>query len=68
MNSRTRKAIGCFALLAYLSLYALFAASLGLALAPMAPNWAQLIYYAVAGVVWVIPLKGLFGWINRSDE
>lgn len=66
MQSRTRKAIGCFALLAYLAVYTLFAASLGVALAPHLPAWAQLAYYALAGIVWIFPLKPLFGWMNRS--
>jgi hypothetical protein len=40
MNIRTRKAVGCFALLAYMALYAALAASLGVALAPVLPTWA----------------------------
>jgi hypothetical protein len=65
MNTRTRKAIGCFVLLAYLALYAALAASLGVALAPMLPAWAELVFYAIAGIVWIFPLKPLFGWMNR---
>lgn len=65
MNTRTRKAIGCFGLLAYLALYAVLAASLGVALASMLPAWAELVFYAIAGVVWIFPLKPLFGWMNR---
>ncbi len=67
MNMRTRKALGCLALLVYLGIYAIGAASLGVALAPMLPTWAELIYYAIAGVAWVLPLKPLFGWMNRPD-
>ncbi|HET9231315.1 MAG TPA: DUF2842 domain-containing protein [Vitreimonas sp.] len=66
MDTRARKAIGCFALLAYLTLYALLAASLGVWLAPSTPTWAELIYYAIAGVVWVFPLRPLFRWMNRA--
>lgn len=66
MDARTRKAVGCFALLAYLALYAVLAASLGVAIAPYAPAWAELAYYAVAGVIWIFPLKPLFGWMNRG--
>jgi hypothetical protein len=64
MQSRTRKAIGCAGLLAYMGVYAVFAASLGAALAPALPNWAELAYYAVAGVIWVLPLKPLMRWMN----
>lgn len=66
MNTRTRKAIGCFGLLTYLTLYALAAASLGGALAPVLSTWAELIYYAVAGIIWILPLRPLFAWMNRA--
>ncbi|MFN3294995.1 MAG: hypothetical protein ACK414_16375, partial [Gemmobacter sp.] len=36
MNVRTRKAVGCFAFWAYLAIYALLAASLGVAEPPLA--------------------------------
>ncbi len=66
MKTQTRKAIGCFALLAYLGIYAVLAAGLGVWLASVLPNWAQLIYYAIAGIVWIFPLKPLFTWMNRQ--
>jgi hypothetical protein len=67
MNIRTRKALGCFVLLAYIAIYTVLAASLGVALVPLIPTWAQLVFYAVAGVVWIFPLKPLFAWINRGS-
>ena len=67
MDVRARKALGCFVLLAYIAIYSLLAASLGLALFPLLPAWAQLIYYAIAGIVWIFPLKPLFAWINRGQ-
>jgi hypothetical protein len=66
MNTRTRKALGCFVLLAYLALYAALAATLGSHILAHAPNGAALIYYIVAGLVWVLPLKPLFAWMNRA--
>jgi hypothetical protein len=65
MQMRARKAAGCFALLSYLALYAAGAATLGAALAPALPGWAELFYYAVAGIVWIAPLRPLFRWMNR---
>ncbi len=67
MNIRTRKALGCLVLLAYIAIYTALAASLGVALVPLIPTWAQLVFYAVAGVVWIFPLKPLFAWINRGS-
>jgi hypothetical protein len=66
MNIRTRKAVGCLALLAYIALYAVLAASLGVALAPVLPTWVELLFYAVAGIVWIFPLKPLFAWMDRG--
>lgn len=65
MNASARKALGCFVLLAYLGVYAVAAATLGAVLQPMLPFWAELLFYIVAGVAWVIPLKPLFAWMNR---
>lgn len=67
MDVRARKALGCLILLAYIAIYSLLAASLGVALLPLLPVWAQLIYYAIAGIVWIFPLKPLFAWINKSQ-
>ena len=66
MDTRTRKALGCLVLLAYLALYAALAAMLGVYILTHAPNWTALVYFIVAGVIWVLPLKPLFAWMNRS--
>lgn len=66
MQAHTRKAIGCFVLLAYLALYAAAAAALGAWLLTLLPPWAELIYFAIAGIAWVFPLKPLFGWMNKG--
>ena len=66
MNMRMRKAVGCAGLLAYMALYVVLAATLGVWLLPLIPTWAQLMFYAIAGVVWIFPLKPLFGWMNRG--
>lgn len=66
MNPRTRKALGCFVLLGYIALYSVLAASLGVALVPIVPVWAQLVFYAIAGIIWIFPLKPLFAWMNRG--
>ncbi len=67
MDMRTRKALGCVVLLTYIAIYALLAASLGVALVPVIPTWAQLLFYAIAGIIWIFPLKPLFAWMNRGS-
>lgn len=66
MEPRSRKAVGCAVLLIYLAIYAVVAASLGAALMPVLPAWGELIFYVVAGFVWVFPLRPLFRWMNRG--
>ncbi len=63
---RTRKALGCAMLLAYLGLYAAAAGTLGALLAPDLPAWGQVTYFAIAGIAWVAPLKPLFAWMNAK--
>ena len=66
MNVRGRKALGCFVLLAYLTVYTLAAAALGSALVMAWPVWGQLAYFIVAGLIWVLPLRPLFRWMNGA--
>lgn len=66
MNTRARKALGSLLLLGYLGAYAALAGMAGAALNPVLPGWAELGFYALAGIVWIAPLKPLFGWMNRE--
>jgi hypothetical protein len=68
MEARARKALGCFVLLADLALFTIGAATLAGALLPRAPAWAQLVFFAVAGIVWIAPLRPLFAWMNRAPR
>ncbi len=65
---RARKGVGCVALLVYLTLYIMAAASLGGVVSIHAPPALLLAYYAVAGIVWVAPLKPLFAWMNGAGK
>jgi hypothetical protein len=65
MDVRSRKALGCSVLLVYLALYTAAAAGVGGLLAPALPTWGELVYYAIAGIVWVIPLKPMFDWMRE---
>ena len=67
MDQSARKLTGCVLLVGYLALYALLAAAIGVSLFPVLPTWAQLVYYAIAGVVWIFPLRPLFTWITKGD-
>ena len=62
-----RKFIAMLVILTFLALYAAIAATIGGKLVNL-PTWLQLIYYAIAGVIWAFPLKPLFNWINKGSE
>ncbi len=68
MSQSARKAIGSLALLAYVAIYVTVILVLAERVIWSAPGWAALLFYAVAGIVWVAPLKPLFGWMNRPDS
>jgi hypothetical protein len=64
MNARVRKAIGGVGILVFLGVYVWAAATIGSQL----PNqWAiRLVYYAVVGTSWGLPIIPLISWMNRG--
>jgi hypothetical protein len=66
MKPAARRAIGSAILLAYLAIYVAVAVTIGGFLAN-APAWALLIYYALAGTAWGLPLYPLFVWMRGAD-
>ena len=66
MGPRTKKAIGMVAILVFLTLYAMGAVSLH-ALLPK--NFLlELVYFAVAGTAWGLPLFPLLSWMNKEPK
>ena len=67
MQARTRKLIGTVVLLVFLGAYAWAAVIIGAGRIPLAPHWVQLLYFALAGLLWVIPAGLLIRWMQRPD-
>ena len=67
MNSRTRKLAGTIVLLLFLSVYALVAMLVAVALQVNASKTVELIYYVVAGLLWVLPAGAVITWMQRPD-
>ena len=65
LNGGARRAIGSVVILMFLGAYLAGAATVGGMLIDQ-PWWAQLAFYAIAGVAWAFPLKPLFGWMGRG--
>lgn len=68
MTKRKRKLIGTIALLALIMVYALLALAVAIVLQVRDANKiAELIYYVVAGLLWVVPAAWLISWMQRPD-
>lgn len=66
MTLRTRKLFGTMALLATLVAYSLVATSVAITVLPQANKWAELAFYAVAGLLWVVPAGLIIRWMHRE--
>lgn len=67
MKPRVKKAVGSVVILAWLVFYAGGAAQIGAAMTETS-QWLQLLFYIVAGVAWIIPLRPLMLWMNREAK
>ncbi|HEY6921603.1 MAG TPA: DUF2842 domain-containing protein [Methyloceanibacter sp.] len=67
MTARTRKLIGAIALLIFLGAYVWAAVIIGAGRITLAPHWAQLGYFLIAGLLWVIPAGLLVRWMQRPN-
>lgn len=67
MTIRTRKLIGTFGLLGLVVVWSL--AGMAIAQTPLlaASYLAQVIFYVVAGIGWVLPAMPLISWMSRPD-
>jgi Protein of unknown function (DUF2842) len=68
MHIRTRKLLGTVALFVLVATWALLAMALAQSVAIPASQWVATIYYAVAGLGWVLPAMPLIWWMARPDD
>ncbi len=65
---RLKKFIGVFALLAIIAVYALLVMRAAVAILPNAGPVLELLFYAVAGMAWVVPVRYLIVWMNTPGR
>jgi len=65
MNTRLRKLIGTVAILLFVVFYALMVMALAQPVLKDANGLTQLLFYAFAGLAWVIPVMPLISWMER---
>lgn len=68
MPIRTRKLIGTVALLLLVTVWALFAMALAQSVLTDINGFVAAIFYAVAGLGWVLPAMPLVKWMLRPDK
>lgn len=65
MHPRLKKAIGTVITVVFLTIYCLLAMMLAVRLLPGTSGWTQLLYYVVAGLLWVIPIGIVIRWMQK---
>ena len=65
MTSRTAKLIGTVALILFIAVYALLAMLVAVVLQVQGSKVAELVYYIVAGLLWVLPAGWIIWWMER---
>jgi len=69
MTMRARKLIGTILLLILIAVYSLGAMAVAMVLQMHSGNKIiELIYYLVAGTLWVIPAAVIIKWMQKWDE
>lgn len=66
MGARTRKLVGTVILLIVLIIYSLAVMRAAVAVLPDSGKIVELIFYAVAGVAWVLPAGYLIKWMYAA--
>ncbi len=68
MTQRKRKLLGTIALLVLVGIYAVLAVAVAVVLQVRnVGKFAELAYYVVAGLLWVLPAGLLMSWMQRPD-
>ncbi len=62
-----RKPIAIIAVLIFMGVWIWGAGTIGTQLTGM-PGWQQLVFYVVAGLGWIVPLRPLFKWMNSGIQ
>ena len=67
MPQSQRRIVASIVLIVFLGGWIWGAATIGSMLVS-APKWLSLIFFAVAGIGWAVPLKPVFKWMNSVPE
>jgi hypothetical protein len=68
MPLRLRKLIGMIALVVLVGVYALIVLSIASARLESAPWWSHLLFFAISGLLWVLPAMVIIKWMERPVD
>ena len=68
MRPRVKKLIGTILTLIWLPVYALLAMGVGVRVLPHAHWLIVLLFYSVAGTLWIIPVGLMLPWMYREPR
>lgn len=68
MSMRWKKLLGVFLLIGLIAIYALLVMRVAVAVLPAAGPILEFVFYAVAGLAWVIPVRYLIVWMNTPGK
>jgi hypothetical protein len=68
MSPRLKKLIGTVGLLFWIALYALLVMRLAVDILPGAGTLVTVLFYAVAGLAWIIPFGLALPWMHREPR
>ena len=68
MTPSTKKLLGTILILLWIPIYSLFAMGVGVRVLPHANGLIVLLYYLLAGTLWIIPIGLLLPWMYREPR
>jgi hypothetical protein len=66
LGVRAKKLIGAIVTIVWLPIYALFAMAIGIRVLPHANVIVEFLYYAIAGMAWIVPIGLMLPWMSRE--
>lgn len=66
LSPHAKKLIGAVVTLIWLPIYALACMGVGVHVLPKAPWYVSLLYYALAGTLWIVPIGLMLPWMYRE--
>ncbi|MEJ0025780.1 MAG: DUF2842 domain-containing protein [Rhizomicrobium sp.] len=68
MTVRVKKLIGTILILIWLPAYALVASGIAVLVLPRASGLAAFLFYAIAGMLWAVPVGLMLPWMFREPK